>query len=81
MKHTITIKNHGVVIPRELGDTIKALLKKYKKVKISRLGTFSVRRMKAKKVRRNFSDGKMITIPAHNRVHFTPIATFNEAIN
>ncbi len=61
-------------------DTIKEVLKKEKKVKISGFGNFIVRHKKAR-VGRNPQTGEEITIPERNVLTFKPSQVLKDALN
>ena len=61
-------------------DSIKSSLADGDKVVLTGFGSFSVRKIAARKIKpiRGTDNGELVNIPAHNRIGFTPGSGLNE---
>ena len=61
-------------------DSIKSSLEDGDKVVLTGFGSFSVRKIAARKIKpiRGIDNGELVNIPAHNRIGFTPGSGLNE---
>lgn len=65
------MKYSSIGLNKEQVEEIHETLFRKKGVKIKHVGTLSMRKVKSRTFKHNFS-GKMMTIPAHSKVHFRP---------
>lgn len=73
---------HGEAALSSVLDCIEEALVNGDRVVLTGFGSFSVREVKARKVKpiRGGSTAKLITVPAHKRVGFTSGAELNSAV-